>query len=602
MTALRMMLRSLRQRLGSADQGDTSTIVPGRQVGVLRMVAALSLLIPLLLLALFAWQTWRAEMDELRSALTTTLTILSEEAQKVFENQEQALDWIDDRAKRLTWTEIETSRDFFRFAQNLADKSPYIDRVFLVDAAGIIRENSGQFPIGRAVSVADRDYFIAAKRAADGVQVGEPAQGRLSGKLAFRVVRRRSSADGSFDGIVAVSFAPDYFVKFFARIGGENGNVICLARSDGTVLVSSASGRARGTSPPNDHLCTVLMRTKEGFDSTFVSTLDGTTRVGGKRQLHGYPILLGYAVDLSAVRREWLEDLALVGVAAIVSSLMLFGVSYAALRIARGERQAIGAWQEEVKHRERIEAQIRQTSKMELMGRMFSGVAHHFNNLLPALSGLLELTVSEVTPESRTAKRLERMLAAVAQGQRLVHDILLFSRRPASSRERVAIAALIEETVALMQASLPAKVTVVTRLSFRGEIAGDRAGLQEIVMNLISNAVHAIGTNAGRIELMTERTSIDAAEATRLGVRPGEFVRVVCRDDGAGMTSAVMAHIFEPFFTTKEGTEGTGLGLAIVREIVEDLGGAIAVQSEPGAGTSFTLHLPMPADARRRSH
>ncbi len=313
--------------------------------------------------------------------------------------------------------------------------------------------------------------------------------------------------------------------------------------------------------------------------------------------MRGYPILLGYAVDLRTARREWLEELALIAVAAIVSALMLFGVSYAALGIARGERRAIGAWQEEVKHRERIEAQIRQASKMELMGRMISGIAHHFNNLLPALSGLLEVTASEVTPDSAIAKRLERMLGAVRQGQRLVRNILLFSRRPASSRERVDIAASIEETLALLQASVPRNVTVVTRFLFRGEIAGDRAGLGEIFMNLISNAVQAIGTRSGTIELVTERATVHAGRAQRLGVKPGEFVRVVCKDDGAGMTGDVIERIFEPFFTTKEGGEGTGLGLAIVRDIVEDLGGAIHVESAPGAGSTFTLHLPLPADA-----
>lgn len=584
--------RTLRRRLEGTGQRKVLPIVIGRQVGVLRVVAALSWLVPLLLLSVVAWQSWDLEMEELDSRVTNTLSILSEEAEKVFENQELALDWIEDRTKHLTWAQIETSQEFFHFAKTLADKSPYIDTIFLVDAAGIVRATSSFFPVDRAVSVADRDYFVDAKRESTDVHVGEPAKGRLNGHVAFRVARRRSSADGSFDGILAIAFSPSYFEKIFANIGGATSDLICLMRTDGKVLASNFDG-AMGGVLPREHPCTILMRMGDVSNSNFVSTLDDATRMGGKRQLRGYPLAVGYAVDLRSIRHEWLQDLALNGAAAVASSLVLFGLSFAALRIAHSERSAIGAWQEEAEQRQRIEAEMRQASKIEALGRMASGIAHHFNNLLPAMSGLLELTLGEVPPDSATAKRLERMLDAVAQGRRLVRNILLFSRRQVTSHERIAVSALIEETLALVQGSLPSNVKVVTRLRYRGEVIADGSQLQEVFMNLISNAAYAIGTKEGTIELATEHATTDANAALHLGVKPGEFVRVVCRDDGAGMSSDVIERAFDPFFTTKPAAEGTGLGLAIVHGIITGLGGSIHVESTPGLGSTFSLYLPL---------
>ena len=112
-------------------------------------------------------------------------------------------------------------------------------------------------------------------------------------------------------------------------------------------------------------------------------------------------------------------------------------------------------------------------------------------------------------------------------------------------------------------------------------------------MNLISNAAHAIGAKGGTIELATDHATIDADMALHFGVKPGEFARVLCRDNGAGMSSEVIERAFDPFFTTKTTGEGTGLGLAIVHGIVTGLGGGIQVESTPGSGSSFSLYLPL---------
>ena len=593
------ILRSQPHRPEEAGRHAAVPIVIGRQVAVLRIAVVLSWLVPLLLLGAVAWQTWAMKMAELDSHVTNTLRILSEEAEKVFENQNLALDWIDDRIKHLTWSEIATSREFHEFARTLADKSPYIDAIFLADAAGIVRASSSYFPVNKAISVADRDYFLEAKRGSAGVHIGETVKGKLAGRVAFHVARRRSSADNSFDGVIVIALSPRYIEQFYADIGGAPSDSICLMRTDGAVLASNSGDFVDGVLP-SDNPCASLMRAGSLGDRTVLSTLDGATRRGGSLRLRLYDVAVGFAVDLRRIRNEWSMRLVLYGALAVACALVLFGLSFAALRIARGEQHAIGAWQDEIEQRQRIEAEMRQASKMEALGRMASGIAHHFNNLLPAMSGLLKMTLGEVAPGSATAKRLERILDAVAQGQRLVRNILVFSRQQATGRARVAIGDLIENTLALVEGSLPANVKVAARLGYRGEVLADGSKLQEVFMNLISNAAHAIGTADGTIELTTEHATIAADAAPHLGVKPGEFVRVVCRDNGAGMSGEVIERAFDPFFTTKPATEGTGLGLAIVHGIVNGLGGSIQVQSTPGSGSSFSVYLPMAQDVASR--
>lgn len=144
--------------------------------------------------------------------------------------------------------------------------------------------------------------------------------------------------------------------------------------------------------------------------------MDGVERLGAVRKLRNYPIFVTYAIDMKAIRKEWVDRLKLFGIAALTSSLILILLSLYVQRIARGERTAQEAWQDEVRNRLRREAQARQALKMAALGRLAGGIAHHFNNLLPAMSGLLEMTRAELPAESGAAQRLERRSAQSTKG------------------------------------------------------------------------------------------------------------------------------------------------------------------------------------------
>jgi PAS domain S-box-containing protein len=243
--------------------------------------------------------------------------------------------------------------------------------------------------------------------------------------------------------------------------------------------------------------------------------------------------------------------------------------------------------------KDRLEAQLRQSQKMEAMGTLAGGIAHDFNNILGAILGYGELAHKHTADGSAARRYLTNVMNAAGRAKMLVERILSFSRSGLSERAPVNIQAVIEETVMLVGASLPPRVRLEKRLNCPNTaVAGDATQIQQIAMNLLTNAFQAMGNGGtARIEL----DCIDVHEARPLmhGTLPaGTYVKLVVSDTGKGIAPEVLDRIFDPFFTTKGVGEGTGLGLSVVHGIVVDLGGAIDVKSKPGEGTTFATWLP----------
>jgi two-component system NtrC family sensor kinase len=579
---------------GLVAAGDDSAVVRAHSPRLLASITALVWLVPLLLLAVAAWQTWRMAIDETDSEIQNVLTVLTEQTEQVFQGHAVALEWIDKRTKGWTWDDIERSSEVHDFITALDKSSDYFNYVFLADRDGRIRMTERHFPLeGPPRYVDDRDYFIAAKNVmSDTIHVGRLVPGRSSGKLAFRVARRRSSADDSFDGIIVVGLTPKYFEDFFGKIIKEPAGAITISRADGMILARNPAV-PQSTFAPDGQLNSDFVAFHPSETAIFTSTVDGVERLGAARRLRNYPIFVTYAIDMKAIRKEWLDRIKPFAIVAFSSSLILALLSLYVQRIARGERIAQQAWRDEVRNRLRREAQVRQALKMEALGRLAGGVAHHFNNLLPAMSGLLEMTRAEVPADSSAAKRLERMISAVDQGRDLVRQILTFSHRDIARRDRLRVSALIDDALALAQGNLPKNISLLLKRNYDGELIGDPSQLRDVLLNLIFNAVYAIGARYGTITISTEIFFLDAEAAQRLAVHAGRFVRIECSDDGVGMSEDVQEHAFEPFFTTKPQGEGSGLGLAIVHGVIVGHGGAIELHSSPGTGSRFSIYLPV---------
>jgi PAS domain S-box-containing protein len=248
----------------------------------------------------------------------------------------------------------------------------------------------------------------------------------------------------------------------------------------------------------------------------------------------------------------------------------------------------------DITSRKRLEEQLRQAHKMEAIGTLAGGIAHDFNNILTAIGGYTELALMTMTANPGVRDHLGAVLQAVKRAADLVKQILTFSHEQPTKRTLIQLQAVVEESAKLLRATMPASVELelVVATDAPGVLA-DETQIHQILMNLGTNARHALKERVGRIQIKLERFQVDEAHATlEAKLHPGPYSRISVSDTGSGMDSVTLKRIFEPFFTTKKRGEGTGLGLAVVHGIMDSHDGAITVYSHPGEGTVFHLYFP----------
>ncbi|MHB8059318.1 MAG: PAS domain S-box protein [Gaiellaceae bacterium] len=243
--------------------------------------------------------------------------------------------------------------------------------------------------------------------------------------------------------------------------------------------------------------------------------------------------------------------------------------------------------------RQRLEAELLHSQKMEAIGRLAGGIAHDFNNLLTAITGYSELIVSELDPASSLARDAEEIKRAAEQAAAMTQQLLAFSRRQVLQPVLLDPNEVIGRMEMMLQRLIGENIELVTALTPEvAMIRSDRSQIEQVIMNLVVNARDSM-PNGGRIAIETANVGLDEDEATRMRIAAGDYVLTTISDVGFGMDEETMSHIFEPFFTTKEQGEGTGLGLATVHGIVEQSNGAVQVVSEIGKGSAFYVYLPV---------
>ncbi|HEX6265923.1 MAG TPA: PAS domain S-box protein [Burkholderiales bacterium] len=243
--------------------------------------------------------------------------------------------------------------------------------------------------------------------------------------------------------------------------------------------------------------------------------------------------------------------------------------------------------------RARLEQRLRQAEKMEAVGRLAGGIAHDFNNILGGILGYAEMLVEGAEPGSPQKRYAQNVLTAANRAGALVEQILWYSRSQRGKRVPVEMDRIVAETLDLVRGSLAAGIRLETQLPAKPLfVVGDATQLHQIMMNLCTNAIHAMGEH-GTLRVTLEAEEVGEARVfAHTTLHAGPYARLTVEDTGSGMEPGTLARLFEPFFTTKEVGKGTGLGLSLVYGIVTDSSGAIDVASKPGRGSRFVIYLP----------
>lgn len=244
-----------------------------------------------------------------------------------------------------------------------------------------------------------------------------------------------------------------------------------------------------------------------------------------------------------------------------------------------------------------LEQQLRNAQKMEAVGTLAGGIAHDFNNVLGAILGNTVLAEKELAPDHPVQPRLAHIGRAGQRARELVRQIMAFSRRQPQQLRRQTLQPLVEECAGLLRSTLPASAQLRVLLCDEPlHVMADATQVEQVLMNLCTNAWHALRGSSGRIGLTLDTYDGEAPDGLSSGFgpwQPGRYARVTVSDNGCGMDAHTLQRVFEPFFTTKAKGEGTGLGLAVAHGIIAEHRGALTVHSTPGKGSRFGLLLPL---------
>ncbi|MGE0715964.1 MAG: ATP-binding protein [Alphaproteobacteria bacterium] len=569
----------------------------GRSERLLRLLAVGTLVLPLLLFIGFAWRAYELRFREAEEGLGRTVGLLREHAIKVFETQDLVAAQVAQMLRGLG-DDVARAREFELHGQlrHLKERLPQIQDIWVIDARGRPLATAVNYPVPRTLDLSDREYFrVHRDDPGRGMFVSEVLRGRLRDVTFFQMSWGFGDG-GTFQGVVAVSVQPEYFRDFYANVAGDEDLTATLLREDGTPLARfPAPPQGLASTPPSPTFARTVAPSPDGGSYRAVSPFDGTERIVAYRRLPAHPVYVSAGIPISYLREQWALEIAGHLVFGAPATLALFLVTVVALRRTRRETEALAQLRAEAALREATEAQLRQSQKMDAIGRLTGGIAHDFNNLLTVVTGNLDLALRRLGEggDPRLRRRITGALEGASRAAGLTQRLLAFARQQPLDPKPTDVNRLVAGMSDLLHRTLGETIAVETVLGGGvWPVFADGPQLESAILNLAVNARDAMPAG-GKLTIETANTHLDDAyAAAHSEVTAGQYVMVAVSDTGSGMPADVVARAFDPFFTTKPQGGGTGLGLSQVYGFVKQSGGHVKIYSEPGDGTAVKIYLP----------
>ncbi len=558
------------------------------------LLIAASIVVPLGAFAFVAWQDWLAVMAAAERDVGQTADTEREHTLKVLETNQLIIHLVDERIRSMSWDEITSSRPLHEYLVDLQRRFPQLQAIAIVDPNGVLRNSNVAFPTPQLQESDRWDFFARARNGDDSLLVGSVRQGRERlTEPHFGLAQRRSSPDGRFDGVIAVSMLPRYFADVWQQNWHDTpGQITDLVRSDLKIL-------ARLPPAKFDHLNTsapIVADMQRGVEAMIrnVSSVDGIERLVTYRRVPGFDVVLISGQDMAVLRASWYQHLLAYGSIFGAAILALTSMALTATRHMQSERHAVHQWREaidelsrEADRRHLTERQLAQAEKLEALGKVAGGFAHDFGNILSAIKLNLDCLRGRCISEE-DEKALEDSISEAELGVQAVRSLLTFARHESLERDTIDLSIILQQIETLLRQAVGA----ISELRLDVEpgtwvVTANTNQLELAMLNLAVNARDAM-PDGGKIRI--------AARNVVLGGTPeglvGEFVAISLSDTGSGMAPDIATRAIEPFFTTKAEGAGTGLGLSQVYGFAKDCSGTVVIESAVGRGTTVTVYLP----------
>ena len=588
--------------------GAPAAAVTGRRsaIGLLRILLIGSVLVPVVMLATAACLSYRAAVQDARHDLERASQVAQEHAAKLFEEQEQLADRVNDLVRGLSDADVRARElALHRAVVMMSARFAQVKSVAVISRTGQPLVSATAYPVPATLDLSNRDYVRAILGGYTGTYISALQPGGLTGKDFFGFARPWHDDQGTIRGVIDTVISPDFFRDFYAALIKEeedsaSGEVLTLVRADGNILVTYPA------LPPNRP---DLAQISQSFMQAIALAPDrgvyegrSLARPGHPRRLFAYwkvgdyPLYVVAGRSYSIIMDDWMSDAESYLYFGVPATLVMVALAWTALVRTRREEEALALANSEFQRRQAAEDALLRAQRLEAVGQMTGGVAHDFNNLLTIISGSVELLEKRPEQTERVLRLAGNIRLAARRGAEITQKLLTFSMRQIVKPEVIDLNNQLREFRPLLERAASEAVRVEFHLDpTLRRVRLDPGHFEAAILNLVGNARDAM-PDGGRIDIRTRNTVLSASVAGELA--PGDYVAISVSDTGTGMDPQTAAHAFEPFFTTKDVGKGTGLGLSQVYGFVRQAGGDIRITTTLGRGTTMSLLLPRVTDAQ----